>query len=390
MKDVNESGLYARRVQVAGSASARTEPALIQYAHSLVSQTVRGILEAGGGLVLGVGKEPLLEDRRTSLVFDWTILETVGECCRSGTVRWPMEAGVPLVVTISEKSASEIPAGRQALWQELLHSGKLRAESIMPGARSAALMREKQVQFGDILLTLGGGTGVEHLAQLYQARRRHVIPLDLPLGASREDGLGGSLLLSRQAQSEPQRFFSLRQPLADFANTRLSTIATQKGNVSVEQVAVNLLDLLQNLSPPRVFYTRLLNPQAEDYAAVESYFRNVVDPVVEELGFIRIEMGTDPSNHAFINVAIFDDLHHASVVVADFTGLRPNCFTEFGYALGCGARVIPIAKEGTVLPFDQSAMPHHFWKPEQNDLQQREELLKFWRNNINRPPLVVG
>ena len=36
-----------------------------------------------------------------------------------------------------------------------------------------------------------------------------------------------------------------------------------------------------------------------------------------------------------LNVAIFENLHFASVAVIDLTGERPNCFTELGYALGC-------------------------------------------------------
>jgi hypothetical protein len=54
------------------------------------------------------------------------------------------------------------------------------------------------VQFGDALICIGG-TGVEHLAEPYSARRKPVIPLDLAIGASREDGTGGALRLNREA-----------------------------------------------------------------------------------------------------------------------------------------------------------------------------------------------
>ena len=87
----------------------------------------------------------------------------------------------------------------------------MRVESILPGSRAAALIRQRQADFGEILVTLGGGTGVEHLAELYLGRRRTVIPFDLPLGASREDGTGGSERLARESRAEPNRFLRMQR-----------------------------------------------------------------------------------------------------------------------------------------------------------------------------------
>jgi hypothetical protein len=62
-------------------------------------------------------------------------------------------------------------------------------------------------------------------------------------------------------------------------------------------------------------------------------------------------------------MSIFDNLHYASVVVADVTAERPNCYIELGHALGQATRVIISAEDGTELPFDQEAIPCHFWSP---------------------------
>ena len=112
-----------------------------------------------------------------------------------------------------------------------------------------------------------------------------------------------------------------------------------------------------------------------------------MDTVVAQAGFDRIEMGTDATEHGFMNVAIFEGIHFANAVVVDVTGLRPNCFIELGYALRA-TRVIVTAEEGTTLPFDQNAIPCYFWREDEPDNKRQDALSEFWRKNIDRPTIV--
>jgi nucleoside 2-deoxyribosyltransferase len=96
------------------------------------------------------------------------------------------------------------------------------------------------------------------------------------------------------------------------------------------------------------------------------------------------------SEHGFINVEIFERLHYSELAIVDITGERPNCFVELGYALGHGIPVIVTAQEGTVLPFDQHAIPCHFWNLENDTKTNRKLLLEFIEKNIGRPPLVTA
>lgn len=388
---VKRSVIYGRRVHISGSASFETEVRLTQYAHDLVSRVVRGILIDGGGLVLGAGKEPRPDSstgNAPSVVFDWTALETAAECLRNEESAWPKSYGPPIVVVTSGKSEMEIPEERRPLWDWLLQSGHMRVDSILAGARSGTMLRERQAQHGDILITLGGGTGVEHLADLYMSRRRPVIPMDIPLGASRDDGTGGSERLAQKSREHPERFIKLQKSFAGNENARLAIIATRGGTVEVDTVAANLNELLRMLAPPYVFYTRLLNHKHEKFNLVEAFFRDVVDPVVKEFGYDPVDMEVDDTGHPFINVAVFDYLHYASVVITDVTGERPNCYIELGYALGHATRVIVTAVDGTKLPFDQDAIPCHFWDSSLPVEKRREAFTDFWRRNVDRPPLI--
>jgi TIR- and PNP-associating SLOG family len=385
--------LLGRRIQIAGSASAQTDVRLVGYAQDLVRQLVLNILGAGGGIVASIGKEPRAPGAppdSPSLIFDWTALEAAAECIRNGGLLWPATFGLPIVLVSSEKSESEIPESRRPLYDFLLASGKVRAEAIMPGSRAAVFLRDRQAQFGDALVLLGGGTGVEHSAELYLSRRRPVVPLDLVLGASREDGTGGALRLSKQARAEPGRFFRFRSAEAGTEGAALSSVATRDGNAPAGETASRVLGILAKVARPDAFYVRLLRPDHARFTAVKAFFREVVDPVVDEAGLNRIEMGTDRTEHAFMNVAIFESLHFASVVIVDVTGERPNCFIELGYGLRNTNRVLVTAEEGTKLPFDQQAIPCHFWKAGDPAPERQKAFSDFWKKYIDRPQIIKG
>ena len=51
-------------------------------------------------------------------------------------------------------------------------------------------------------------------------------------------------------------------------------------------------------------------------------------------------------------------------------------------------RVLCTAEQGTNLPFDQSAIPCHFWKSGEPDEDRKEGLREFWSQYIDRAPLV--
>ncbi|MGD0956172.1 MAG: hypothetical protein ABR953_05005 [Candidatus Acidiferrales bacterium] len=382
--------LVGRRIQIAGSASGKTDSALVGYAHQVVSNLVKGVIAAGGGIVVGIGREPRPDGSRPdalSLLFDWTALETAAECLKHGFPAWPAESGLPIVVASSEKAVAEIPENRRPLYEELLRSGQLHVESIMAGSRAAAFLRQRQAIFGDALIILGGGTGVEHLADLYLSRRKPVVPLDLALGASREDGTGGAMRLAKEAKAEPVRFFRFSPAYANTEGAALAEIATRNGVAGASDIADRTVSLLTKIARPAAFYVRLLNPDHPKFKIVESFFRDVVDPVVEEAGMRRLEMGADKNDYAFMNVAIFEGVHFSSVAIVDVTGERPNCFIELGYALR-GGRVLVTAEDGTKLPFDQEMIPCHFWKPADTVAERKKALVDFWEKNINRPPIV--
>ena len=84
---------------------------------------------------------------------------------------------------------------------------------------------------------------------------------------------------------------------------------------------------------------------------MQDFFDTVVEPVmVGELGYrLTVIDGRQAYDRARIDDEIFAKLHRASIVVADITGSRPNCFLELGYALGRALPTIVTARAGSEL-----------------------------------------
>ena len=106
------------------------------------------------------------------------------------------------------------------------------------------------------------------------------------------------------------------------------------------------------------------------------------------MGYELVTIDGGKSEYSIINQEIFVNLHRASVVIADMTGERPNCFIELGYALGRGLPVMVTAKEGTNLPFDTQPVPTRMWDPATSISKRKDEFKAYWEANAQRRRIV--
>ena len=335
-----------------------------------------------------VGDDPVhSEDAQLRILFDWTVMEVCCEAAESdgALVR---RAGQPLVVGICTPSGREMVSERnEATLTALREAGVLDVAVLPERFRFGALLRQVQAARGEALLTLGGGVGVEHLVRLYMGQRKPIVPLDLEIGSSDGDTPYGGTAIAGEARSRPEDFLQLAAP--DSATAYLDGLRTKRGDlVAVETIAGRVSELLRELRPLRAFYVRLLDPASESFADVEWFFRSVVDPVVQERGFERVELGTDPQRAGFINAEIFTELHYASVAVVDMTEQRPNCAVELGYALARGHLLLLTAGAGERLPFDVDKLPCLFWSRTDEVEALRRRLCDYWDNQTYRKPII--
>lgn len=342
------------------------------------------LINSGTGLVLGAGAEPVGE-AGLPCTFDWTALEVLAESPDPASA-WPARKPQRFVTIASQRGLEKIPEQRATIWETCLNRSDFQLVVAPPGWRMAGIIRERQVQHGDILLVLGGGAGAEHLAELYRDEGKPVIPIWAELGAYNEDGRGGSRALHEQALDTPTKFFALRTGIGSEA-ARLSSLRLT-ADTDPTSLAGQVASLIGDLKPPTAFFVRLLDANDPDYVTVESFFRDVVDHVVSDRGYTMVEMGRGKPEAAFMNVEIFAALHRASLVIVDLTGMRPNCTMELGYALGRHRRVVLSAKAGTKLIFDGDKLPTYFWE-DAGSVDESREAYRDWLDQYSELPPIV-
>ena len=378
------SPLFGRRIHIAGSivddlAVAPAEE--VERARDLVGALVKALMKRGANFVVPVDAEPKRKSDGLPICFDWLIWQVI----RDNLASRPAGVSGPLAVAVQHhKSEDQISAEFEGLWDELRGNTSLvQIENAAYWNMNSKRM-ETQARFGDVLVALGGTEGVLFLANLYHDAGKPVVPLNFGIcpettGARRIYAFGlashQSSRLFQVSKGDPHSWinrirFPTRQSTADRVN--------------------ELVELLEALERPRAFAVRLLNPDLSEFADVQNFFDVVVQPVIEdELGYRLVVIdGRQAYDQARIDEEIFAKLHRSSVVIADLTGSRPNCFLELGYALGRGLPTMVTAKEGTSAPFDITTLSGLRWVTTGTAEDRRRAFREHWRAIQTRPPLV--
>ena len=378
-----KSPLFGRRIHIAGSIAvdaAHASTTDVAEARELVKALVIDLIKRGATFVLPVDAEKLRPADNQPICFDWLIWQTLHAnlACR------PAGAITPFVVAVQHhKTEEQIPPEFEPLWDELRTSDLVQIENVSHWNMNSKRM-EAQARHGEILIALGGSEGVMFLANVYHDAGKPVVPLNLAItpadtGARRLFNLG----LTR---GHAQRLF---HPTEQSAHAWINRINFSRRTSTSDRVEA-ILNLLEALEKPRAFVVRLLNPSIPEYPEVQEFFEAIVKPIVEdELGYNMVVVdGRQQYEHARIDQEIFAKLHRSSVVLADLTGMRPNCFLELGYALGRCHPTMVMMKEGSTQPFDIYTLAGLHWKTSGSIEERRQAFRDHWVAIRDRPALV--
>lgn len=117
---------------------------------------------------------------------------------------------------------------------------------------------------------------------------------------------------------------------------------------------------------------------------LNSAYEGVIKPVLEGAGYAVIRIDEVPDSGE-INDQVRNEILGSSIVIADLSGERPNCYYEAGYAHALGKTVILSARTGTPIHFDLSTHRFIYWKNEQDLRKQLTERLKEPPNQKKQP-----
>jgi hypothetical protein len=236
------------RIHIAGSANTSIDSNILRYAHELVAELVKTLLIEGAMFITGVGKEPLLipnDCNSLPIIFDWTALSAIHDYLQQGLVSTSDFPERLVYTTGTSKTENQIPDYRRDLWESLQDKDAVEINFLKVGLASATLRRQLQAPRGDILIILGGGEGVEHSASLYIEDGKPVIPLDLQIGSSCNDGSGGGSRLAMEMRGEPNRFVHISDVSA--VGSLVSGLTTRQGKRPVKEVVRGIVKLIQAL-----------------------------------------------------------------------------------------------------------------------------------------------
>jgi hypothetical protein len=377
------SPLFGRRIHIAGSTStndAVASKADIEQSRDLVAVLVRELMIRGATFVVPVDAEKTRDADGLPICFDWLVWQAL----RDNLTRRPANAPVPLAIAVEHyKSEDQIPPQFHQLWDDLRASDLVRIENASYWNMNSKRM-EVQARWGDILLALGGTEGVLFLANIYHDAGKPVVPLNLPLTPKNEGAL--RRFAKGLSSADAPRLFQVTQHGAHAWMNRINF----SGRTPVAERARAIIDLLEALEPPKAFAVRLLNPEHPDFASVQEFFDVVVQPIIEgELGYRMIVVdGRQAYEQPRIDQEIFAKLHRSRIVLADITGMRPNCFLELGYAFGRSLPTMLMVKEGADHPFDIHTFAGLHWKAAGPVDDRRRAFREHWNAIQNRPPLV--
>jgi len=377
------SPLFGRRIHIAGSVSENptiASPSDVENARAFVQRLVQELVRRGATFVLPVDAEKVRPDDGLPICFDWLIWQTL----HAHLADRPATAPDPLAIAVQHhKSEDQVPAEFETVWDDLRASDRVQIENVSHWNMNSKRM-EAQARCGDILIALGGSEGVLFLANLYHDAGKPVVPLNFAVTPS--DTGARRLFTLGLSSTHAQRLF---QTGDHSAHTWINRIYFA-GRKPVGERVSSVIDLLEALEPARAFVVRLLNPDHEDYADVENFFATVVQPVVEgELGYrMMVVDGRQTYDHPRIDQEIFAKLHQSNVVLADITGMRPNCFLELGYALGRGLPTMLMVKDGISHPFDIYTLAGLHWKTAGSLGDRRRAFREHWAAIRTRPALV--
>ena len=190
-------------IMLSGSASPSCPADKLDIAIQFVRSFTGEVLRRGGGLVVLAGdEESTLDERGVPHVFDWVALREI-EAYAESTTGDPRPYAK--IVMSDEAPESKIDDAGLRLLRNLEQRKVIEFCPIRREVFTGGEYRKVMIEKSNAMIAVGGGKGTYSAGTEMIASYKPVLPLDLQLGSTVDDG-GGAVTLHREMVSNPVRF----------------------------------------------------------------------------------------------------------------------------------------------------------------------------------------
>lgn len=230
--------MNGRFVLISGSAGRGCPQDKLDVAIRFVTAFTGEVLRSGGGVVVLAGDEASTRDERgRPRIFDWVALREVERFAGSTTESPHIYARV----VMSDKAReAKIDEQGLRLLKFLEQRRVLESHYIPRELFTGGEYRQAMIDRSDAMIAIGGGKGTYAAATAMTELGKPVLPLDLRLGSSADDG-DGAVALHREMLSDPDHFFPHTH--RDVVN-RAETLSLDRAINDAEAVARTSVELL--------------------------------------------------------------------------------------------------------------------------------------------------
>ena len=227
-------------ILISGSASDSCPLEKLDRAIDFVQCFVVEVLRLGGGVVvLGSDESATLGSHGRPRIFDWVVLREVERYVDSTSN--PPRTLARLVMS-DQAVETKIDDNNLGLFSKLAQRGVLEVERIRREEYTGGRYRQLELELADAMIAIGGGKGTYISGTDMLEAGKPVLPFDLKIGASSEDGEGAVLLL-RELTQDPARFFQRTE--AEVID-KIDTLSLDRGIHQASVVAQRAAELLSS------------------------------------------------------------------------------------------------------------------------------------------------
>lgn len=221
-------------ILLTGSISNSTDDSQINKAHVFVDALVKEVIDADGCFVTYCSAEPVNSNQKP-LLFDWTVVRAINRLIPGDSAKVRLK-----IVASRERVQNRMSKEQRQIFNGLIARGIAEHITLDEDILTGGNIGSEQIKHATAMIALGGGKGVQVGANSMMEKSLPVLPLDLQLGANKEDGNGGALNVLAKFYTDPLKYmpntgnavvkrlpvFSLEDPVFEFVDIAKQIVNT--------------------------------------------------------------------------------------------------------------------------------------------------------------------